>query len=79
MIQFKDLLVPAKRVFEKEPITQDDLLFLCFTSGTTGVPKGALITHKNIMAELASIVLLDINSTAEDVLLSYLPLAHIAE
>jgi len=43
------------------------------------VPKGALITHKNMMSEVANVCDTDITTTSEDVLLSYLPLAHIAE
>jgi len=64
---------------EKEEINSDDIYLLCFTSGTTGVPKGAMITHGNALGVLTAVSHSDINLTTEDVWLSYLPLAHIAE
>jgi long-chain acyl-CoA synthetase len=50
-----------------------------YTSGTTGMPKGALITHRNIMS--ASIGQLYGNAATEagDCTLGYLPLSHIYE
>jgi len=59
-------------------ITMDDPVALLYTSGTTGNPKGVLLTHRNVGYELAC---------AQDMGLipdrarwvSYLPLAHIAE
>jgi len=51
---------------------------ICYTSGTTGVPKGVVLTHANLVANAAGI-----HGYAEilpsDVYLSYLPLAHIYE
>mmetsp|Transcript_37100 Transcript_37100/g.58393 ORF Transcript_37100/g.58393 Transcript_37100/m.58393 type:complete len:733 (-) Transcript_37100:39-2237(-) len=64
----------------RPPKTQD-LATLCYTSGTTGNPKGAMITHANFLAGHASLQMslgsfvLDEN----DVHLSYLPLAHVFE
>ncbi|MBP1161956.1 MULTISPECIES: long-chain fatty acid--CoA ligase [Rhodococcus] len=59
-------------------ITEDDPVTLIYTSGTTGVPKGVLLTHRNVIA----------NAEARDAAaptpehfrsVCYLPLAHIAE
>jgi len=59
-------------------ITIDDPVALLYTSGTTGNPKGVLLTHRNVGYELASAQGMGlIPDRARWV--SYLPLAHIAE
>lgn len=52
---------------------------ICYTSGTTGNPKGAMITHRNVLVMLTGLSSLDIMFDENDVHLSYLPLAHIFE
>lgn len=52
---------------------------LCYTSGTTGDPKGAMLSHYNILTEIAALRKLGIDITSEDWHLSYLPLAHVFE
>jgi len=32
------------------PVTSDDIAYLCYTSGTTGTPKGAMLSHGNVLA-----------------------------
>ncbi|AEO71708.1 1fc29370-47f6-49f7-aee7-fb901bdb7b72 [Thermothielavioides terrestris] len=58
------------------PPTAEDILTINYTSGTTGDPKGVLLTHRN---GVAGITAARSNETikAGDVHLSYLPLAHI--
>ena len=56
--------------------TDDDIALLCYTSGTTGRPKGAQIRHANLRATIAA--LHDAWAfTPDDVLLHALPLFHI--
>lgn len=56
----------------------DDLATLVYTSGTTGPPKGAMLSHRNLLNAAASLDQLEGVST-DDEILSYLPLCHIAE
>lgn len=62
------------------PPNPTDVATFCYTSGTTGDPKGALITHQNLVSAVAGL-----NNFPELVMrmsdrhLSYLPLAHIFE
>ena len=62
------------------PPSPNDLATICYTSGTTGLPKGVLLTHGNLIADAAGCMssgTIELFST--DVHLSYLPLAHMFE
>jgi long-chain acyl-CoA synthetase len=59
-------------------VARRDLATLVYTSGTTGPPKGAMITHGNVMDTIRAITTL-IPITPDDRFLSFLPLSHIAE
>ncbi|KAH9314265.1 hypothetical protein KI387_022892 [Taxus chinensis] len=56
----------------------EDVATICYTSGTTGTPKGAVLSHGNLIASVAG-SLLSIKMTSMDIYISYLPLAHIYE
>lgn len=59
-------------------IAPDDLLEIVFTSGTTGDPKGAMLTHRNLVSNAES--LLEVFSLqSHERLLSVLPLSHLFE
>ncbi|KAG8184592.1 hypothetical protein JTE90_005206 [Oedothorax gibbosus] len=63
------------------PPSPSDVATVCYTSGTTGDPKGVVLTHGNIVA-CASAVILQMGIHApqpSDCLMSYLPLAHMFE
>uniref|UniRef100_A0A8C5FLA6 long-chain-fatty-acid--CoA ligase n=1 Tax=Gadus morhua TaxID=8049 RepID=A0A8C5FLA6_GADMO len=66
---------------EERPPKPDDLALVCFTSGTTGNPKGAMLTHGNVISNTAAFLeLTEVNTlTAHDVHMSFLPLAHMFE
>ncbi|MGE3972998.1 MAG: long-chain fatty acid--CoA ligase [Bdellovibrionales bacterium] len=54
----------------------DDLASIVYTSGTTGQPKGVILTHKNIMSEVKD-VFNHVGVTDVDLSLTFLPFAHI--
>ncbi|KAL4024914.1 hypothetical protein IC575_013287 [Cucumis melo] len=60
------------------PPKPDDIATICYTSGTTGTPKGAVLTHGNLIASVAGCSLA-LKFFPSDVYISYLPLAHIYE
>ena len=59
-------------------VRPDDLITICYTSGTTGPPKGVELTHANVLAESRSILPV-IPVGPGDRLISYLPHAHMAD
>jgi long-chain acyl-CoA synthetase len=56
----------------------DDLFTVCYTSGTTGEPKGAMLTHRNVLSNVQAVIPL-FNLNENDVLVSFLPLCHMFE
>lgn len=87
IIFFDQFLEKAKAYLQAHPdcvkermshIYPEDTAMIIYTSGTTGPPKGAMISHRNIMALTKSF--LEANPTYDtDEVVSYLPLAHIYE
>lgn len=61
------------------PPKPEDVSTICYTSGTTGVPKGVLITHRNVVGSLAGCLQTKIAAHEGTVYISYLPLAHVLE
>ncbi|KAJ3121814.1 Long chain acyl-CoA synthetase 7 peroxisomal [Nowakowskiella sp. JEL0407] len=61
------------------PPQPEDISTVCYTSGTTGNPKGVLLTHANVIASVRGAVNLALDPKPNDVFMSYLPLAHVYE
>lgn len=61
---------------EVAPVEPDELAVLCYTSGTTGRPKGAQISHANLLATIRSLHEAW-QWSSDDVLVHALPLFHI--
>ncbi|QCK85500.1 long-chain fatty acid--CoA ligase [Phreatobacter aquaticus] len=57
----------------------DDLAILVYTSGTTGKPKGAMITNRNILAGVSVIATESLRQNEDDQRMAFLPLCHVAE
>ncbi len=64
--------------FAVDNLTSDDLATIVYTSGTTGKPKGVMLSHKNILVN-AYAALQCGEFSPEDVFLSFLPLSHTLE
>jgi long-chain acyl-CoA synthetase len=59
-------------------IRPEDTAIIIYTSGTTGPPKGACLTHANIMAQLDAINIID-DDVIGDKMMFFLPLSHVGE
>ncbi|KAK4075103.1 uncharacterized protein Triagg1_4767 [Trichoderma aggressivum f. europaeum] len=68
--------IGAKSGRPMRPAKWDDLCTINYTSGTTGAPKGVVITHGNAVSAISSSRLQGA-VTEKDIHMSYLPLAHI--
>ncbi|HBW42737.1 MAG TPA: long-chain-fatty-acid--CoA ligase FadD [Leclercia adecarboxylata] len=79
-ISFRHVLdVGATLNYQRPTVSNDDLAFLQYTGGTTGVAKGAMLTHRNMLANLEQV-----NATygpllhrGKELVITALPLYHI--
>ena len=75
----KAISLGAAGGFAPVSVTQDDLAYLQYTGGTTGVSKGAMLTHGNILANLAQAhawIKAELKE-GEELVVTALPLYHI--
>ncbi|WP_417442558.1 long-chain-fatty-acid--CoA ligase FadD [Idiomarina abyssalis] len=65
--------------YQRPEVTGDDIAFLQYTGGTTGVAKGAMLSHRNMVANLeqVSACITPIMSDGEETIITALPLYHI--
>lgn len=63
---------------ESVPPTPEDTAIVMYTSGSTGVPKGVILSHRNMLATLKAFC--DAMPIYDgDILMGFLPLAHVFE
>ncbi|MGY1520129.1 long-chain fatty acid--CoA ligase [Luteimonas sp. A482] len=79
-VRFRDVLkLGSQHELPAITITHDDIAFLQYTGGTTGVAKGAMLTHRNLVANMqqASAWIGTNVKLGEEVIVTALPLYHI--
>ncbi|MED6261427.1 Long-chain-fatty-acid--CoA ligase 5 [Ataeniobius toweri] len=83
IVLMEDMEVLGKNNLQKPvPPKPEDLSIVCFTSGTTGNPKGAMLTHENVVANAGAVIKsfeTSLVPSPQDVSISFLPLAHMFE
>ncbi|TDD02793.1 long-chain-fatty-acid--CoA ligase [Saccharopolyspora terrae] len=74
---YEDLIASAGTARIDEPVSHDDPCFIMYTSGTTGRPKGVVLTHGNIVFSVMNAVI-DLDLTSDETALVCAPLFHTA-
>ena len=75
-VTYEDFIAGASEEFEPRPRALDDLGAIGYTSGTTGHPKGAMMSNRAIAVSTAGTVLMH-GRTAADTTVSALPCSHV--
>ena len=73
--QYEELIETSSAPSESPDVDPEDGLVILYTSGTTGPPKGALISHRAEIARMA-LLRLDIRATEEDGFVAWAPMFH---
>ena len=80
-IKFNDALAQGKQeTFDDALVSHEDIAFLQYTGGTTGVAKGAELTHRNMIANLLQVkawVSNELKENNHEIFITALPLYHI--
>ena len=78
LASYDGLLADSRRVLEPEPVpaSEDDVFCMLYTSGTTGVPKGALVTHRCVVRSGRTIAAAT-RCGEDDVFLIVAPIFHV--
>ena len=75
-LAFDDLLAAGDPNMQTSPVSADALSTICYTSGTTGHPKGAMHSHRNVLVNTAMTAVMHVR-TGEDTVVTALPCPHV--
>ena len=78
VLHLADWLAAAHDQTLPAPPAAQDLAAIVYTSGTTGKPKGVMLTHRNVVSNVQA-VMAHVTPEVDDVFLSFLPLSHTFE
>ena len=79
-IGFQEVLhLGRKAPFKAVPVAPEDLAFIQYTGGTTGIAKGVMLSHSNLVSNLAQVRdwVSDALREGEEIIITALPLYHI--
>jgi len=79
-VAFRDIVTAQSQVFQRpREMLGSDLAFLQYTGGTTGVSKGAMLTHGNMVANLRQVNawFSNVNIPGKEIVVTPLPLYHV--
>ena len=78
LVCYEDLIAGASDAYEWPVFSEEHASSICYTSGTTGNPKGVLYSHRSTLLHTYAIALPDsLNLSARDVLLPVVPMFHV--
>jgi long-chain acyl-CoA synthetase len=76
-LYYEDLIRGASGEEPRVEINEDDLMILMYTGGTTGLPKGAMLSHRNLLSAMYGLII-GYSFTRNDIECFILPLFHVS-
>jgi fatty-acyl-CoA synthase len=76
--RYEDLLAAESADYEVPPLAEGDAASVCFTSGTTGRPKGVVYSHRSVVLHTLALMMRDAHAISRtDCVLPFTPMFHV--